>query len=316
MLKEEVYYKSKDNKTDIHAVIWSPDNKDDIKGIIQIAHGMTEYILRYEDFAKVFTKGGFVVCGNDHLGHGTSLVDENHRMYFGPKGSWHYAIDDMETLRLKMKEFYNKDLPYILLGFSLGSFLVRHYLMKYPDNVNGAIIVGTGKLSLMEAGMANIVANMECLKKGEENSTQTIKKMTIGTYNKMFKPNRTDFDWLMTDVDSLDEYIFDKNRGGALTSGLFREMIYGMRYVSKIKNISQMNKDVPVLFLSGDKDPVGKKSKGVIDTYNDYIKAGVKDVDIRLYQNLRHDILHDGVFKFDVFEKIYDWLYKRFVKGE
>ena len=307
MIKNEFYYPSADGKNQIHAVEWKPESE--VKGIIQIAHGVTEYILRYEDFANFFTQKGFVVVGNDHLGHGGSVGKDGKKMYFGPKGSWNYVVKDMDTCKQITKEKY-PNVPFIMLGFSLGSFLLRTYLIDYPnEKIDGAIIMGTGYMSSLVASIAKMIANKEAKKAGEENITPAIKKLTFETYNNLFKPNRTEFDWLCSNEEELDKYINDKNRGDGYSSGLFRETLTGMQYTSNLKNIKKMNKNLPIFLLSGDKDPVGDFSKGVIKTYNTYKKAGIEKVDIKFYQNLRHDILHEKI-KDRIYEDIYNWCIK------
>lgn len=310
MIKNEFYYKSSDGKTDIHAVEWLPEENP--KAIIQVAHGVTEYILRYELFAKYLTNKGIAVVGNDHLGHGQSIAKDARPMYFGPVGSWDWAVEDLNTCRSLIKEKFHNT-PYCLLGFSLGSFLVRTFLIKYPDAVDMAILMGTGQTPGFQIALAKFMANKETKKFGEENSTPMIKKLTFETYNKKFAPNRTEFDWLCSSKENLDKYIADPLRGGDLSAGLFREMLSGMTFTGKMKNIEKMNKNAPVLFISGDMDPVGEQGKGVIKAYNDFNKSGIKDVDIKLYKNLRHDILNEDC-KEEIYNYIYNWINKK-IKG-
>ena len=137
-----------------------------------------------------------------------------------------------------------------------------------------------------------------------------IKKLTFDTYNKFFAPNRTDYDWLCSDNEGLDEYIADPMRGGNLSAGLFREMLSGMKFTSEIKNLKKMNLDTPILFISGDEDPVGEKGKGVIKAYHKFQNIGMKDVEIKLYPKLRHDILHEKCKK-EIYEYVYNWIEKK-----
>ena len=158
MNKREFYYPSSDGKTRIHAVEWSPDESP--KAILQIAHGVTEYILRYEEFAEYLTNKGILVVGNDHIGHGTSIAENAKPMYFGPEGSFKYAVDDVNTLYKTTKEKY-ENIPYIILGFSLGSFIVRRFLIDYSDTVDGAILVGTGQIAPIKIKIAKFIAKSE-----------------------------------------------------------------------------------------------------------------------------------------------------------
>lgn len=307
MIKNEFYYLSSDNKTQIHAVEWKPEKE--IIGVIQIAHGVTEHILRYEQFAEFFTQKGFVVVGNDHLGHGTSIAKNSKPMYFGPKNSWNFVVQDIETCRKMTKEKYS-DIPYVLLGFSLGSFLVRTYLIDYAkEPIDASIIMGTGYIPNFKIAIAKMIANNEAKKVGEENTSSVIKSLTFETYNKLFKPNRTECDWLCSNEKAIDEYLADPLRGKNYSAGLFIELLSGMQYTSNLKNIKKMNKKIPIFLLSGDKDPVGEFGKGVIKTFDILRKAGIENVDIKLYKGLRHDILHEEN-RNNIYADIYNWLEK------
>ena len=307
MNKNEFYYLSADGKTQIHAVEWIPDEKP--KAILQIAHGVTEYILRYEQFAEYLVEKGIMVVGNDHLGHGKSIVKDSETMYFGPVGSWDWAVKDMYTCTEMIKEKFS-EVPYYMLGFSLGSFLLRTYLIEYPKAIDAAIIMGTGETPPVQIALAKFIANKEAKKVGENHTSPMIKKLTFDTYNKFFAPNRTDYDWLCSDNEGLDEYIADPMRGGNLSAGLFREMLSGMKFTSEIKNLKKMNLDTPILFISGDEDPVGEKGKGVIKAYHKFQNIGMKDVEIKLYPKLRHDILHEKCKK-EIYEYVYNWIEKK-----
>ena len=304
MQKNEFYYMSKDNKTQIHAVEWLPDNQP--KAILQIAHGVTEYILRYEEFAKFLTEKGIAVVGNDHLGHGNSIAENAKPMYFGPEGSWDWVVGDIKTC-MDLTKSKSPNTPYYLLGFSLGSFVARTFLIKYQEKLNGAIIVGTGQTSSFQIALAKFMANKEAKKVGENYTSPTIRKLTFETYNKIFAPNRTEYDWLCASEKSIDEYIKDPMRGGYMSAGLFREMLSGMAYTAKQDNINKIDKDLPILFLSGDKDPVGEQGKGVIKAYNCFEKAGIKNVNIKLYPRLRHDILREDCRQ-GIFEDVYSFI--------
>lgn len=302
MERIEYTYKSSDNKTDIHAVMWLPSG--DIKAIVQIAHGITEHILRYDNFAKYLTESSIAVVGNDHIGHGLSVADT--KMYFGPVGSWNYIVKDM----LKLKQLTEEKIgykPYILLGFSLGSFAVRTFLIDYPLEVNKVILLGTGYISHLEAEIAKIMTNKEAKKYGEDKSTDMVKKLAFDTYNKFFKPAETNFDWLCSNKEELNNYINDTLSYKTITCGLFRELLLGMDYTCNKNNISKMNKDINVLFLSGDRDPVGKQGKGVKKVYQLFKNNGINNCDIKIYSMLRHDILHE-INEKDVYRDILQWI--------
>ena len=288
----------------IDGVQWLPD-KNPI-GIIQISHGVTEYIERYEEFAKFMTARGFIVCGNDHRGHGSSCDASKTPMYLGDKGAWFDVAEDLYNVSCKMKEEYPK-LPYILLGFSMGSFLVRTALIKHPEMADAAIIAGTGQQNSIAIKLAKYLAGQEEAKYGYAQTTKKIDELTFGTYNKKFGPAKTKFDWLSSDENALEKYLLDPKRGDSMTVGLFSEMLDGMRFVGDIKNIRKMNRYVPVFFISGDKDPVGEMGRGVKRAAAAFHKAGVRMIDVVLYRGCRHDIFHD-VCKEEVYNDIFVWI--------
>lgn len=307
MTKNEFYYLSADGKTEIHALKWMPEGKP--VAVLQIAHGVTEYIERYEELAEFFTKRGFIVTGNDHLGHGASIAPNGFPMYFGPAGSWDYVVEDIHACKEKIQNEY-PEIPYCILGFSLGSFVVRTYLIRYPKMADVVVIVGTGQTPPIQIALAKFLADKEAEKYGEEQTSPLIKKLTFETYNKKFSPNRTEMDWLCSDNASLDRYIASPLRGKYMSAGLFRELLSGMAYTGKAEQVRKMNKHTPVLFVSGGDDPVGSCGKGVKRAYKSFLKAGLVDVNMKLYPGLRHDVLHEACRE-EIYNYIYQWLRSR-----
>ena len=286
MVKREFTFPSADGKTAIHAVEWLPEGTP--RAVLQIAHGVSEYMLRYEDYARHLTERGFAVVGNDHLGHGLSVAEGAPRLYFGPKGSWNWVAEDMEQLRkLTHEKFPN--LPYFLLGHSMGSFLTRTYLIRYPGTVDGAVIMGTGYMNAAATAASLAVIRAECLR------------------NRRFAPNRTSMDWLSLNPDNVDTYLKDPLCQGNASAGLFREMLSGIRFVCKEDNIRKMNHHTPILFISGAMDMVGDCSKGVERAAAAFRKAGMRDVTVKLYPELRHEVLKEACHE-QVYEDIDRWL--------
>ena len=273
MVKREFTFPSADGKTAIHAVEWLPEGAP--RAVLQIAHGVSEYVLRYEDFAGYLTERGFAVVGNDHLGHGLSVSDGAPRQF--------------------------PNLPYFLLGHSMGSFLTRTYLIRYPGTVDGAIIMGTGYMSAASTAASLAVINAECLRNGESRPSAVATKASFGIYNRRFAPNRTSMDWLSLNPDNVDAYLKDPLCQGSASAGLFREMLSGIRFVCKEDNIRKMNHHTPILFISGAMDMVGDCSKGVERAAAAFQRAGMRDVTVKLYPELRHEVLKE-----DCREQVYD----------
>ena len=308
MRKTEFTYKSSNEKTDIRAVLWLPDGE--IKAVLQIAHGITEHILRYEDIALYLTANSIAVVGNDHIGHGLSINNDTIPMYFGPCGSWNYVVKDVIKLKYLVQEKIG-EYPTFILGFSLGSFVVRNILIDYPNIYDKAILIGTGYISHIEAMIAKIMTNKEAKKHGEDKTTKLVKQLAFDTYNKFFKPNDTEFDWLCSDKGELNIYIEDSLSYKTITCGLFRELLQGMDYSCNKNNIKKMNKIVNIIMFSGDKDPVGKEGKGVEKVYQLFKNNGINNCDMKIYSNLRHDILHE-INKKVVYGDILSWIEKNY----
>ena len=296
--RKEFTFPSADGRTAIHAVEWHPEREP--AGVLQIAHGVAEYALRYEPFACFLNAHGFLVVANDHLGHGESVAEGAPRLYFGEKGSWQHVVDDMYTLRCRTGEAY-PELPYFIMGHSMGSFLTRTYLIRYPGTVDGAIIMGTGYMSAASTAASLAVINAECLRNGESRPSAVATKASFGIYNRRFAPNRTSMDWLSLNPDNVDAYLKDPLCQDNASAGLFREMLSGIRFVCKEDNIRKMNHHTPILFISGAMDMVGDCSKGVERAAAAFQRAGMRDVTVKLYPELRHEVLKE-----DCREQVYD----------
>ena len=304
MGKREFTYPSADGRTLIHAVVWTPEGP--VRGVLQIAHGVAEYIGRYEPFARWLTDRGFAVPGNGRLGHGQSLAPGAARLYFGPRGSWNWVAEDVYALRRRMGEEF-PGAPYFLLGHSMGSFLARTYLIRWPGTVDGAILMGTGAMPPPVIAAGRAIAARESRRVGEDQTSSLVDKLAFGAYNKRFAPNRTGFDWLSLNQDNVDRYMADPLCSGNATIGLFREMLGGLSFIAKPENLKRMNLNIPVLFISGEMDPVGDCGKGVKRAFESFRKAGVRDVSLKLYPELRHEILNETCRE-TVYEDIYQWL--------
>lgn len=288
MKTKDFTYPSSDGRTTIHGVLWEPDEV--AVGVIQIVHGMTEYIWRYGEIARFFTDYGYAVAGNDLTGHGESIIPGAQPMYFGLAGSWNNVVEDLHFLHHKVTKRYPA-IPHFILGFSLGSFLTRDYISHYPYDFRAVVLVGTGQYSAPALWLADLAARAEARKHGEQNSTRMIHRLTFESYNRRFKPTRTEMDWLCENQKLLDQYLADPKRGKSMSAGMFREFVYGMKKTGKMQTIRKMCKDVPVLIISGASDPVGDFGKGAARVKRMFQKAGIS-AELKIYSG-RHDILRE-----------------------
>ncbi|MCR5825052.1 MAG: alpha/beta hydrolase [Oscillospiraceae bacterium] len=289
--RKEFYFPSTDGKTNVHAVVWTPDGAP--VGVYQIAHGVSEYALRYAPLAQFLCDKGLVVVANDHLGHGLSVAEGAARLWFAQKDGWWHVVDDMYALRCRMRAQY-PDLPYVLMGHSMGSFLSRSYLIRHPGTVDAAILMGTGQQAPAVVALGRLAAKAIGTVHGFDRFSPTVERLAFGAYNKPFAPARTAFDWLSADSGNVDRYIADPLCGEHATVGLFCDMLGGIGCLCKRANLEKMDRNAPVLFISGEMDPVGDLGVGVRKAYQSFLDAGMKDVTLRLYPGLRHEILNEA----------------------
>lgn len=270
----------------IHCCQWIPEGKP--RGVIQIVHGIAEYAARYDNLAKVFTDRGFVVVAEDHMGHGGSISREIPQGCFAD--GWLTAVSDTYRLMQMTKEEY-PDLPYVIYGHSMGSFMTRTLLYTYPEaGLKAAVLSGTGWMPKAVLRTGRAVCAAEGRRKGMNSCSPMIDKLMFGSYNKGYENPRTPVDWLSRDAAEVDKYIADPLLGFPASIGLAREMLGGMLMNEDKKNLDKMPKDLPVLFVSGDKDPVGNNGKGVQQAYEAFQAAGMRDVRIKLYPDARHEL--------------------------
>lgn len=301
---KDFYFNSSTGKNKIHARMCVPDAEP--RAIVQIIHGIAEYIDRYDEFMSFLADNGIIAVGTDHLGHGKSIESEEQTGFFAYDNGWDYAVRDEEVLRLAMHENY-PELPIIVFGHSMGSFMARTLLIRYPDAFNAAIISGTGNqgAALVNGGlfMGNLVTGL----KGAHHYSKFLNNLAFGSYNKIYDNPKTEYDWLSRDEANVQKYIDDPLCGFIPSCSLFRDMMTGVKFITNKKNLTAMNKDMPVYFMSGDMDPVGECGKGVQKAYNNFLEAGMKDVSIKLYPGGRHEMLNE-INKDEVYTDILAWL--------
>ena len=301
---KDFYFNSSTGKNKIHARMCVPDAEP--RAIVQIIHGIAEYIDRYDEFMSFLADNGIIAVGTDHLGHGKSIESEEQTGFFAYDNGWDYVVRDEEVLRLAMHENY-PELPIIVFGHSMGSFMTRTLLIRYPDAFNAAIISGTGNqgAALVNGGliMGNLVTGLN----GAHHYSKFLNNLAFGSYNKIYDNPKTEYDWLSRDEANVQKYIDDPLCGFIPSCSLFRDMMTGVKFITNKKNLTAMNKNMPVYFMSGDMDPVGECGKGVQKAYNNFLEAGMKDVSIKLYPGGRHEMLNE-INKDEVYTDILAWL--------
>ena len=288
-MKTETFEFNGQNGLRLPAALWLPEGEPQC--ILQITHGMTEHMGRYAALAQEMTENGILVAGFDLRGHGKNAGDPDVAS-FGEDG-WEASIEDMHLFFELLAERF-PGLPHYMLGFSLGSFLLREYLGRYPSGVAGAVILGTGDQPGPVLSVMMAVVKTQIKKAGFDGTTELVKQLSFGNYNRKFQPNRTIADWLCADNAQLDAYLADPLCRKNISAGLFWQLMGSMKRTGRKNSYSGWNKDTPVLLLSGQEDPVGACGKGVQAVRQRMEKAGVRNITMRLFPKARHDLLHEG----------------------
>lgn len=286
MRKEQFFFTGHQN-TRLNAILWLPENTP--KAILQVTHGMTEHIGRYEALAETLTGQGLAVAGFDLRGHGGNAGDQAVAS-FG-QGGWEASLEDMRLFFQFLEQRF-AGIPHFLQGFSLGSYLLREYLGKYPDNIAGAIILGTGNQPVWLLKIMASIALSQTKKVGFDGYSPLVRQLSFGVYNRNFKPNRTEKDWLCSDSAQVDAFIADPLCRGNFSAGLFFQMLQAMARTGGKDACTNWCSDLPVLLLSGEQDPVGNFTKGTKSVYG-ILKERLRDVTLRFYPGARHDLLHE-----------------------
>ncbi|MCL2695851.1 MAG: lysophospholipase, partial [Clostridiales bacterium] len=293
---------------DCRVRLWIPD---EVRGAVQLTHGLAEHIDRYEDFARYLADCGFLVYGMDCLGHGGSGKSGAPAGYFGEQNGWDHLISDIGALRKLVQADYPA-LPFVLLGQGFGSLLVRSYAARTGGGFQGYILAGTSGASWgYRRGKRQ--AERE-IKKGQGMAPceKLYRKLTAG-YNKSFSLPRTSCDWLSRDTEAVDRYLGDPLCGFAPTAYGLRDYYDGLLEISNKRWAQRMPKR-PVFLLSGARDPVGRNSKGVLQVEKWLRKSGHRVLS-KLYPQGRHEMLHE-TNKQEVYDDILLFLEAIALSGE
>ncbi len=307
MKTERFTFDSRDGKSRIHAIRWSPEGE--VKLVLQIVHGMTEHITRYEHLAEYMTEKGILVTGEDHLGHGETGKEQGIFGYFCEKDPATVVVRDVHRLKKITQEAY-PGVPYYILGHSMGSFIVRNYIFRYGKGIDGAIIMGTGQKSGGTLAFGKALAAVLGVLQGKKSPCYLLEKIAFGNSLKRIENPKTKSDWLCCDEEVIARYKSDKLSDFTFTVNGYQTLFELISRAVDEKNARLIPADLPVFFMSGKEDPVGDYGKGVKAAYEMLKQAGVKDVSIKLYPGDRHEIVNEAD-KEVVFQDIYRWLIRQ-----
>ncbi len=285
---------------------WMVDESQPSKGVVQIAHGMAEWGIRYDYFAKALTRAGYIVYANDHRGHGLTASSKESIGYISDGDGFADMVEDMYELNSFIKNEH-PSLPIALFGHSMGSFLCQRFIQIYGKEIQGVILSGSNGKQGIVLYLGIGIAYIEMKIMGRKHRSKLLNKLTFDSYNKAFTPNRTNFDWLSRDEKQVDIYIADPYCGGIFTSSFFYDFLKGLRHIKRDKSMKGIPKDLPIYILSGAMDPVGNFGKGIENLIKLYRDAGINQVSHIIYPESRHELLNE-INKDEVIEDIIKWL--------
>ncbi len=306
-VKSDFSFLSADNVHKCHAEVWEPEDKKPV-AVLQIVHGMIEYIRRYDDFATFLTEHGFVVVGEDHLGHGYTASEQD-LGYFTEDRPWDVLIENVETVRKIMTSRY-PDLKYCMLGHSMGSFIFRKYIALHGEKIDAAIVMGTAMMPRIVTSTGVALTYIQRVFFGDRHVSPMIARMAFGSYNKRIPDAASPNAWLSANADNVAAYDKDPLCTFPFTINAYRTLFKILGYVCKKSTIARTPRNLPILVIAGMDDPVGNYGAGPSTLYKEYQKIGVQDATLKLYEGLRHEILNESNRK-DVYNDILEWLLGR-----
>jgi len=307
MVTSNFTFLSNDGKTAVHAVKWTPDSEN-YKAILQISHGMVEFIERYIPFAEFLTSKGYMVVGHDHIGHGQSVATQEDWGYFCEGNPSDVLVADMHKLRTLIQED-NPDVPYFMMGHSMGSFMLRKYLATHNEHLRGAIIMGTGFIPENMTSLALKITAFVTKLRGSKYRSKLVQSLAFGADYKGFDMTgeKPEDSWLTKDVEIVKAYYNEPKCTYMFTVNGYKGLFEAVNFSCNIENARKLPKKLPLFIVSGAQDPVGGLGKGVKDVYDMYKEAGIQDLTYKLYEEDRHEILNE-IDKQVVFEDLLAWM--------
>lgn len=308
-MRTDFTFMSKDGRTPVHAVKWTPGSGN-IRAILQMSHGMQEFIDRYAPFAEYQAENGFLVVGHDHIGHGKSIVTEKDWGYFAPGNAGKILVQDMHQLRVLTQKEY-PGVPYFMLGHSMGSFLLRRYIISKGKGLSGAIIMGSGYTEPHSSEMGILLASMLAKVFGWRHRSVLLTQLAFRK-NHRFDMTGKDLEnnWLTKDPEIVKWYYSQPGCTYTFTLNGYRNLFETVRFSCLQENVDRVWKKLPILLVSGAEDSVGGYGEGVRKILDQYRHAGVRDLKMVLYEGDRHEILNE-TDREKVFADLRDWMLKR-----
>lgn len=309
--REDVTFPSADGTSTIHACIWWPQGLPERKGlpapraVVQLVHGMSEHVRRYDEFARFLCGHGYVVCGDDHIGHGRS-ADVSHHGCLPAKGGADALVEDEDAMRRLIDARVAAGTPHVMFGHSMGSYITRVYLGRHGTGLAAAVICGTGTVPVATSCAGNLLARGIASVRGEDHKSRLLDAMGAGAFSKA-APGPTGLEWLSHNEDNVAAYRADPECGAMFSAGGYATLTALTREACSPTSASRIPHGLPLLYIAGDGDPVGNMGRGVQAAAKLAQDAGVTDVTCVIYEGMRHEILNERNRK-AVFADVLSWL--------
>ena len=298
ILTEDFSFPSADGESVVSARLWFPtdavpDTCAKPRGIVHIVHGMSEYIRRYDDFARYLSRRGFVVCGEDMIGHGFTAPSKDALGHMPLDGGRDALVADMHALRELVSARYDARTPYLMFGHSMGSFITRAYIAEHGLGLTAVVLCGTGSPTPIASWAGNFLSRQAAKRKGATYRSTFIDGLAAGGYGKRIANARTPLDWLSVNPENVDAYLADEYCGAMFSVGAYATLTDLTRWVVSRECASRVPRDLPIFLVAGEGDPVGDNGKGVYAAAKLLHDAGVARTDVKIYPNMRHEILNE-----------------------
>lgn len=305
--QEPVSFPSTDTATTIRGYIWHDEGCATPRGIVQIAHGMAEHIERYDDFARFLAGKGFIVGGYDHLAHGNSISDDVSWGGLDPREGANHLIEDVHRMRSLMLARTPAGLPYFVFGHSMGSYVMRDYIARHGEGLAGAVLCGTGYVAPGTSAAGNMLARAIAALRGKDYKSKLLDHLVVDSFNKAVENAQTTADWISTNKDNVAAYLADEKSGFSFGAGGYATLTALTREACAPATFRSIPHGLPLLFIAGAEDPVGSMGEGVRKVAQMAREAGVRDVEVKIYDGMRHEILNETEHM-RVYDDVVTWL--------
>lgn len=293
----------------LHVNHWHGDQPP--RAVVMLSHGMAEHSLRYARLADSLVAAGFDLYALDQRGHGQSAA-QGVLGHYADEGGWDKVVGDLASLNHHIRQRYPQT-PIFLFGHSMGSYIGMAYLLGHSCSLQGAVLSGSNYQPVALYKTARLIAGFERWRLGPKGRSKVIDYLSFGSFNKAFKPNRTAFDWLSRDAAEVDKYVTDPLCGFVCTTQLWCDLLDGLQYITPVENLAQIDADLPLLVIGGSRDPVSD-GKRLGDLAGALREAGVRDVQLKIYPEARHELLNESN-RDEVTAHLIDWLQQALSHG-